>query len=600
MNYTNAMNTLQVPEWLPSFLTPFVTFSYPTERPAEPDSFSTSSYYGVGVLDACLIVTCIAAMAILRDFVRLGICEPFARWYLTRRLRLTKAKQNAAANGEAKSNGKANGNGCAVQADGFFITKQEARQLRHSVIRFSEQGWPAVYYTLQWAYGVYVNYNLPHALLNPIGVWINYPHIPLSGPFKFYYLTQCAFYLHQILCLNAEAHRKDHWQMMTHHIITVTLMIGSYFYNYTRVGCLVMMLMDLPDVFLPIAKMLRYLSFRTLCDLTFVCFMVSWAMTRHFLFLFVLKSAYWDAPQIIPRVWDPATGHFMTKGVWIAFTSMLVALEVIQLMWFFTILRVAYRVVSGQGAEDTRSDSEEGFSEDEGEKKDRYALDAVGVVDGEQTPKMMASFMSYFSGRRDPKQSSRDAIVTLRQQLQMIDKKQEHLNKQRDEQTNIARKNATTNRQLAATALKQRKQIDNDIEKLHSMRFQLEMQVSTLESASFNAETMAAMKKAASAMKDIHGKLDITKVDTTVADIQEQMQLANEISEAISTSTYTGVDIDEDELKRELDEMEDEQLNERLREAEHVPIHHPATQAKVAEEEDEEEQLKELQRALAM
>lgn len=33
------------------------------------------------------------------------------------------------------------------------------------------------------------------------------------------------------------------------------------------------------------------------------------------------------------------------------------------------------------------------------------------------------------------------------------------------------------------------------------------MQVNTLESASFNAETMAAMKKATTALKDIHGTL---------------------------------------------------------------------------------------------
>ena len=37
----------------------------------------------------------------------------------------------------------------------------------------------------------------------------------------------------------------------------------------------------------------------------------------------------------------------------------------------------------------------------------------------------------------------------------------------------------------------------------------------------------------------------IDKVDTTMADIQEQTQLANEVSEAISTNTYAGVDIDE-------------------------------------------------------
>lgn len=114
----------------------------------------------------------------------------------------------------------------------------------------------------------------------------------------------------------------------------------------------------------------------------------------------------------------------------------------------------------------------------------------------------------------------------------------------------------------ATAALRRKKATEQELERLQGTRFQLEMQVNTLESASFNAETMAAMKKAAGALKDIHGKLyvirllfvyfdikcgrsSIDKVDTTMADIQEQTQLANEVSEAISANTYSGVDIDE-------------------------------------------------------
>lgn len=59
---------------------------------------------------------------------------------------------------------------------------------------------------------------------------------------------------------------------------------------------------------------------------------------------------------------------------------------------------------------------------------------------------MMASFMSYFGARRDPKQSARDAIVTLRQQLQMIEKKEEYLQKKIDEELNKARANAVSNK----------------------------------------------------------------------------------------------------------------------------------------------------------
>lgn len=90
-------------------------------------------------------------------------------------------------------------------------------------------------------------------MLNPINVWHGYPHTPLAGPIKFYYLLQNAFYMHQVLILNAEARRKDHWQMMTHHVITVVLMVSSYCYDFTRIGCLIMVLMDLCDIFLPVS-----------------------------------------------------------------------------------------------------------------------------------------------------------------------------------------------------------------------------------------------------------------------------------------------------------------------------------------------------------
>ena len=59
----------------------------------------------------------------------------------------------------------------------------------------------------------------------------------------------------------------------------------------------------------------------------------------------------------------------------------------------------------------------------------------------------MAGFMSYFGGRKDSKQATRNAIVTLRQQLQMLEKKEEHTQRRIEEETNKARSNATTNKQ---------------------------------------------------------------------------------------------------------------------------------------------------------
>ena len=64
--------------------------------------------------------------------------------------------------------------------------------------------------------------------------------------------------MHQVLILNAEARRKDHWQMMSHHIITIALKVLSYFYNFTRVGCLIMVLMDTSDVVFPVRSLSQY------------------------------------------------------------------------------------------------------------------------------------------------------------------------------------------------------------------------------------------------------------------------------------------------------------------------------------------------------
>jgi charged multivesicular body protein 4 len=54
--------------------------------------------------------------------------------------------------------------------------------------------------------------------------------------------------------------------------------------------------------------------------------------------------------------------------------------------------------------------------------------------------------------------------------------------------------------------------LENELEKLQGTRFQLEMNVNTLESAKMNQETMAAMKKAAGALKHIHGDLYVSFV----------------------------------------------------------------------------------------
>ncbi|KAJ7507746.1 vacuolar-sorting protein SNF7 [Mycena galericulata] len=217
---------------------------------------------------------------------------------------------------------------------------------------------------------------------------------------------------------------------------------------------------------------------------------------------------------------------------------------------------------------------------------------------------MMASFMNYF-GRRDTKQSARDAIVGLRQQLQMIEKKEEHLQKKIDQELKIAKANAVSNKPLATSALKRKRANETQLEQLRGQQMQLEMQVNTLESANLNAETMAAMKKAADVLQQIHSGMSVAKVDETMAAITEQREVANEITELISNPMGADMAGDE-ELQAELEALEDEALSERLEGADRVPLHIPAgdrvesRQPVAVTEDDEEAALRQLQAEMAM
>ena len=70
---------------------------------------------------------------------------------------------------------------------------------------------------------------------------------------KFYILVQFAFWLQQMMVINMEKRRKDHWQMFTHHIVTSALIFASYGYHQTKVANLILCTMDVVDLFLPVS-----------------------------------------------------------------------------------------------------------------------------------------------------------------------------------------------------------------------------------------------------------------------------------------------------------------------------------------------------------
>ncbi len=117
---------------------------------------------------------------------------------------------------------------------------------------------------------------------------------------------------------------------------------------------------------------------------------------------------------------------------------------------------------------------------------------------------------------------------------------------------------------MALQALKRKKRYDMQLNQIDGTLTTLEYQREALENANTNTEVLKTMGIAAKAFKSAHLELDIDKVQDLKDDIAEQQELANEISDVISRPIGLDAQLDEDELLKELEELEQESLDEKM------------------------------------
>ncbi|KAI7277833.1 Vacuolar-sorting protein [Hortaea werneckii] len=212
---------------------------------------------------------------------------------------------------------------------------------------------------------------------------------------------------------------------------------------------------------------------------------------------------------------------------------------------------------------------------------------------------------------KNSKDGPKNAILGLRSTLEMLTKREKHLQNQMDEQDNIARKNVNANKGIAKAALRRKKNYEHQLEQTQAQMLTVEREISSIETANINKETLDAMKDAQQAMKKIHGGLTIDKVDQTMEDLREQHAIGEEIAEAL-TQGNVGNSVDEDELDDELNELQQEELDTKMLKTGTVPVSDQVQRmpsvgnqeikgkAQQVEEDDEEEELRKLQAEMAI
>ena len=169
----------------------------------------------------------------------------------------------------------------------------------------------------------------------------------------------------------------------------------------------------------------------------------------------------------------------------------------------------------------------------------------------------------------DPNAGLPEAIQKNKTAIETLDKRQKLLEKRiSDEEADAKSRVASSDKRGALMALKRKKLLETELETLMNSRMTLEQQINSLEAAQMNQIAVAALAHGVSVHKQINKQIDADRVDQLMEDLQEQQELQNEIAQVMSAGTKV---TDDEELLRELEEMQQNQLEEQLIGAGSVP-----------------------------
>ncbi|KAF0984177.1 hypothetical protein FDP41_007354 [Naegleria fowleri] len=248
--------------------------------------------------------------------------------------------------------------------------------------RVMENVWFSMYYTASALFGIFVLMDAPW-FWDLSHLVLGYPEeqtgYEIASFARLYLLLGAAFYLQALFSvLFIDEKMKDFAEMLVHHIVTIVLIVWCVISYYHRIGTLVLLLHDVVDVFLYIAKTLNYLKFERTCETVFVGFVLSFFVLRlvYLPYLIIHSLFYtfnsWDYPQryyifrYVSNVHDyfeissygACCLKYCVSSFW-SLISLLVVLVLLHIFWFTLVTKMIINIVSGKGKQDIRENDDE-------------------------------------------------------------------------------------------------------------------------------------------------------------------------------------------------------------------------------------------------
>lgn len=259
----------------------------------------------------------------------------------------------------------------------YVSLRMRNRAAEVKITKFCEALWRFVFYALYCVIGYFVLFHDGPApwVLDTRELWTDWFEFKMTKGMLFYYHVELGCYMHQLVW--TEVSRSDAVEMILHHVITIFLLLFSLLAGFTRIGTSILLCHDIADIFLEMGKCINYVGQNNkkatwairLCDGFFVCFVLSFAYTRLYIFPFQLIRSVWaDSIEIYGSTWNPA---------WTIFTGLLCGLQCLHIFWFALILRMVVRLfAAGKVSKDVRSDDEFDGEEEEDEGEEDIVLES--------------------------------------------------------------------------------------------------------------------------------------------------------------------------------------------------------------------------------
>lgn len=235
-----------------------------------------------------------------------------------------------------------------IEVNTWFRKRRGASSTNSKMNKATETCWRAFVYLLLFLYGLFILSR--NEWFRDYSTWLpNYlKGHQFSLDLKVYYFAEITFYFSLLFSIFSDTKRKDFLQQFVHHIVTLTLLLGSYILSFYRFGAVIMFIHDTSDFWLESAKLTNYAKLQKVCDVLFGIFAVLFFLTR------LIYYPCWVAYAFF---------HYNTEKNSIIFNSMVFLCYVLLFLnffWGYLVLKLAYKVlISGKSAKDSRSDTED-------------------------------------------------------------------------------------------------------------------------------------------------------------------------------------------------------------------------------------------------